>query len=60
MKGTLNQIYSVQGTDFSTIESIRAIVRAKEIAHKTKQLATVLLNNQPQFLIDGKGKMIAA
>lgn len=60
MSGNTNEVYSVQGTQFSTTESLRAINRAKEQAVKVKQATQVLLNGLPVYLIDRKGNLVAA
>lgn len=59
MSGNTNEIYSVQGTQFSTTESLRAITRAKEQALKDKQAKQVLLNGNAIYLIDRKGNLVA-
>ncbi|MDB5288579.1 MAG: hypothetical protein JWR05_3528 [Mucilaginibacter sp.] len=57
MTGTTKEIYTVEGTQFQTVESLRAIQRAKEEAMKAKATKLVYLNSNPVLSIDKKGKM---
>ena len=60
MKGNVNEIYTVEGSQFSTVESLRAISRAKEEAQKSKAPKRVYLNGNPVYLVDRKGNLAAA
>lgn len=60
MTGFINQVYTIEGTQFSTVESLRAISRAKEEAQKSKSAKRVYLNGNPLYLIDRKGNLVSA
>lgn len=60
MTGTVNEIYSVEKSQFTTVESLRAIQRAKEIALATKSKIKVFLNGNPLYLVDRKGNLASA
>ncbi|ASU34358.1 hypothetical protein [Mucilaginibacter xinganensis] len=60
MQGTVREIYSVENSQFTTVESLRAIQRAKEIALSTKTKVKVFLNGNPLYLVDRKGNLAAA
>ena len=55
MKGNVNEIYTVEGSQFTTVESLRAIARAKEEAQKSKSIKRVFLNGNPIVSINKSG-----
>lgn len=57
MSGNLNQIYTIEGSQNQTIDSMRAIVYAKNHAIKTAQKVKVFLNGNPVYLVDSKGHL---
>jgi hypothetical protein len=60
MSGNIHEIYTVQNSQFSTTESLRAISRAKEEALRSKEAKLVYLNGMPVYKVDRKGTLIAA
>jgi len=60
MSGNISEVYTVEGSDFSTIEILRALTRAKELAAKDKVKKSVYLNGNPFRIVDRKGNLVAA
>lgn len=54
------QVYSVQGTQFTTIESINAIKRAKDEALKNKAKTLIYCNGNLWGAVDRRCVFIAA
>lgn len=60
MSGNIHEIYTVQNSQFSTTESLRAISRAKEEALRSKEAKFIYLNGMPVYKIDRKGVLASA
>lgn len=57
MHGELNKVYTIEGSENSTIDITRAFKFAKEAALKDKQPKKIYLNSNPVYLIDRKGNL---